>query len=752
MDQYLWPYYQKDMAEGRITKESAMELLECLWINNVQVVEIKLNPVMAQGADGFAQFLDVCVGGTDAGGLDATNELSYLLLESLRPLQLVGVDGCVRIHANTPDAFLHHVAECIKDGKGYPKLCNDEMVIPFYLANGATFAEANDWVISGCCENRLINRETHVTGNGIINYGSCVEMTFRNGKLKVLKDIQFGLQTGDPRNWKSYDEVWKAFCAQVLHLGKHVLLVHYIAMAMKPRYSASPATSMLSDIAMEHCRDLHTHGEYFPGGLDHSCFEAIGKGTAIDSLAAVKHLIFDTKKLTWDQLLTAMEANWEGHEAIRQMCVNAPKYGNRIEWVDHVGYEIETVILEFLNKHPKPHNQCFILRQIPVTFHVPLGKVTWATPNGRKASEYLNEGISPSHGMDVKGPTVSLNSMARGRNRSYREKGGDLINMKFSPASLAGEEGTRRLMHIIRTWSSLKHWHIQFNIFNKETLLAAQKDPEKYQGKTAIVTGSARGIGEGIAMVFAREGANVVINSRKAAECARVVDKIKARGGRAIAVGADVSKKSDVTALVDETIKQFGAVDILVNNAGIEGHPCLTQDLSEEQWDRVLGVNLKGVFLCCQAVIPQMMKQGKGRIVNIASTAAIRMTFFGSLDYTVSKHGVAGLAQHLAWELADSNVTVNTVCPGGVQTPLMEAGTTPEYREMTVKRLIPLGRFCTIEEIGEAVSFLASDRAAMITGQMLGVDGGILTGFGENMRAVVRKRMADMQAAHSEKH
>ena len=395
MDQYLLPYYQKDMAEGRITKESATELLQCLWINNVQVVEIKMNPVMAQGADGFAQFLDVCVGGTDAGGLDATNELSYLLLESLRPLQLVGVDGCVRIHANTPDAFLHHVAECIKDGKGYPKLVNDEMVIPFYLANGATFQEANDWVISGCCENRLINRETHVTGNGVVNYGACVEMAFRNGKMKVLKDIQFGLPTGDPRNWKSYDEVWQAFCAQTLHLVKNVLTMHYIAMALKPRYFASPVASMLSDIAMEHCRDLQSHGEYMPGAIDHSCLEGIGKATAIDSLAAVKHLIFDTKKLTWDQLLTAMEANWEGHEAIRQMCVNAPKHGNGIEWVDHIGYQIETVILEFLNQHPKPHDQCFILRQIPVTFHVPLGKVTWATPNGRRPTSFSPRASRP---------------------------------------------------------------------------------------------------------------------------------------------------------------------------------------------------------------------------------------------------------------------------------------------------------------------------------------------------------------------
>ena len=266
------------------------------------------------------------------------------------------------------------------------------------------------------------------------------------------------------------------------------------------------------------------------------------------------------------------------------------------------------------------------------------------------------------------------------------------------------------------------------------------------KGKTAIVTGSGRGIGEGIALVLAREGANVVVNARKAEECEGVVKKIVSLGGKAIAVAADVSKKAEVTAMAAETVKQFGAIDILVNNAGIEGHPCLTKDLSEEQWDRVMSVNLKGVFLCCQAVIPQMMKQNKGRIVNIGSTAGIRMTFFGSLEYTASKHGVAGLNQHLAWELADSNITVNTVCPGGVQTPLMEAGTTPEYREMTVKRLVPLGRFTTIEEIGEAVSFLASDRAAMITGQMLAVDGGLLTGFGEDLRAVVRKRMEAMKA------
>lgn len=267
------------------------------------------------------------------------------------------------------------------------------------------------------------------------------------------------------------------------------------------------------------------------------------------------------------------------------------------------------------------------------------------------------------------------------------------------------------------------------------------------KGKTAIVTGSARGIGEGIAVVFGREGANVVVNGLTAESCNETVKKIMDAGGRAIGVGADVSKAADVDAMVGATIKQFGGVDILVNNAGIERTPCLLHEMSEQQWDLVLGVNLKGVFLCCKAVLPSMIAKGKGKIVNIASTAGIRMTFFGSADYTASKHGVTGLTQHLAWEVADHHINVNEICPGGVMTPLMEQGSTPEFRENLVKRLVPLGRFCNLDDIAEAAVFLASDKSDMITGQLLAVDGGLLTGFGEDLRPIVRKRMADEKAA-----
>jgi NAD(P)-dependent dehydrogenase (short-subunit alcohol dehydrogenase family) len=267
--------------------------------------------------------------------------------------------------------------------------------------------------------------------------------------------------------------------------------------------------------------------------------------------------------------------------------------------------------------------------------------------------------------------------------------------------------------------------------------------------KVAIVTGSGRGIGEGIAMVLAREGARLVIVDMNIDDARKVVKKIEAGGGKAIATRTDISKKADVDAMAAETLKAFGTIDILVNNAGIEATPCLAHEMPEAQWNRVLGINLTGTFLCCQAVLPTMIANKSGRIVNIASTAAIRMTFFGSVDYTVSKHGVAGLTQHLAWEVADHRITVNSVCPGGVLTPLMEQHTTAEFRDQVDKRLIPLGRMCTIEEIGEAVSFLSSDRAQMISGQMLAVDGALLTGFGEDLRPIVRKRMAEAKAAKS---
>ena len=239
------------------------------------------------------------------------------------------------------------------------------MVIPFYLANGATLKEALDWCVSGCCENRIPNRETNVTAGGGINYGSITEMTVRNGKLKVLHDLQFGLQTGDPRSWTSFDQVWDAFKAQMLHLADHVLIQQISRHAIEagPFCRAADLDAARSrDEGMP--RPAHAR-PVFRGRHRSLDLRGDRQGTAIDSLAAIKHLIFDMKTLTWDELLAAIEANWEGHEATRQLCLNAPKYGNGIAWVDAIGFDIERTLLEYLHAHPKPHGQVFLLRQHP---------------------------------------------------------------------------------------------------------------------------------------------------------------------------------------------------------------------------------------------------------------------------------------------------------------------------------------------------------------------------------------------------
>ncbi len=491
MDQYFYPTYKKDVQEGRITPEAAQELFQCLWLNTMQSTESQMSPAMAKGRQGFSHHETVTIGGQTTDGLDATNELSYVLLESTRPLKCSYPELGVRIHANTPDKFLHAVTEVIKDGKGSPKMINDEFMVPWFMANGLEMKESLDYAMSGCSESRLPNRETGKTGNSCINYGAVLEMTLRDGRMKFHKDEQFGLKTGDPRAFKTYDDVWNAFKMQLENAIKHCMIQVYKALELKPKYIAAPLTSLMHDLAMEQGRDIHTHGdEYFPGALDASCIDGIGGfATCIDSLAAIKHLIYDTKKLTWDQLLEALEKNWEGREAIRQTCLNAPKYGNGIEWVDAIGYDIQRFIMEYARAHPKPHGQSFNLRIIPVTFHVPAGAVTMATPNGRPAGQYLSDGIAPSHGCDTKGPTVTLQSIARATCHIYKEHREDLINMKMAPANVSGEEGTRRLMQLIRVWCTQKHAHIQFNILNKQTLQDAQKNPEKYRDLVVRIAG-----------------------------------------------------------------------------------------------------------------------------------------------------------------------------------------------------------------------------------------------------------------------
>ncbi|MFA7425306.1 MAG: pyruvate formate lyase family protein, partial [Desulfosarcinaceae bacterium] len=250
---------------------------------------------------------------------------------------------------------------------------------------------------------------------------------------------------------------------------------------------AFPLGSALHDLCMEHCLDLHT--PQIPGGIDLGYFECIGYGTVIDSLSAIKRLVFEEKKLTMAQLIQAMEANFDGYEDVRHFLMNVPCYGNNTPYADEIGKAIDRAAVQFAHKYSRELGVHLDLRYVPFTSHVPFGRVVSATPNGRKAWSPLSDGSSASHGADNNGPTAILLSNFNTKNYDYRERAARLLNIKLSPKTVAGEEGTAKLVSFLRTFCDLKLWHIQFNIINRETLLAAQKDPEKYRGLIVRIAG-----------------------------------------------------------------------------------------------------------------------------------------------------------------------------------------------------------------------------------------------------------------------
>ncbi len=487
IDQYLYPFYREDIEQGRLTSDEALELLECLWIGMARNVEIYTTAGDLSYTEGYAHWEATTIGGQTKEGRDATNELSHLMLQSKREFPLNYPDLAARIHAQTPDSFLHAVCQTIKEGTGFPKLFFDEEIIPLFLAKGAETDEANDYSIAGCTEAKLLNRDGVTTGCAWANLGALVEMVLHDGRVKFAGDERVGVATGDPRGFTCFDDLWNAFRLQAENMMKHVFIQQYVADTLKSKYIASPLCSMLHDLCMKECKDMHAgpvDGALYLGFVD-----TLGFGTAIDSLAAIKKLVFDEKKLTMAELVEATDADFQGKEAIRQMCLNAPKYGNGDAYADSIGHDIEELFIHLTRRHKSAFGGELDVRYVTITAHIPFGAVLGATPDGRKAGEPVAEGVSPSQGADRKGPTASLRSVASTRCGGYKERAARLLNMKLTPSAVAGRDGIPKLMSVIRTACDLKMWHLQFNIINSQTLIEAQKNPEKYRNLLVRVAG-----------------------------------------------------------------------------------------------------------------------------------------------------------------------------------------------------------------------------------------------------------------------
>ena len=488
MDQYFYPFYEKDMESGVLSEERAIELLECMWVGMAEFIDMYISPTGGAFNEGYAHWEAVTVGGQTPEGRDATNDLTRLILKSKREFPLHYPDLAARIHSRSPESYLWDVAETIKDGSGFPKLINDEEIVPLYVSKGATFAEALDYAVSGCTEARMPNRDTYTSGGAYINFAAAVEMVLRNGRMKKYGDAVLGLETGDPRAFSTWEQFWDAYVRQHLLFLKTAFTQQYIINNLRARHFAQPMGSAMHDLCMKHCIDLHQ--PQIPEGINLGYFEYMGLGTVVDSLAAVKKLVFEEKRLTMDELIAAIDANFEGYDDVRAMLRSAPCYGNNDPYADEIGRAIDRISVEYGGKYSMRdlgmHND---VRYVPFTSHVPFGKVVSATPNGRAEWFSLSDGSSASHGADVNGPTSVLLSNCNTKNMGMRDRAARMLNIKFTPKSLEGEQGTEKLVALIRTFCDLKLWHVQFNVINRETLLAAQKDPQKYRNLIVRIAG-----------------------------------------------------------------------------------------------------------------------------------------------------------------------------------------------------------------------------------------------------------------------
>jgi len=487
MDQYLYPYYKADLKAGILNEDQAIELFECMWVGMAQFIDLYLSPTGGAFNEGYAHWEAVTIGGQTKDGRDATNELTYLILRSKREFPLHYPDLAARLHARAPERYLYEIAETIKEGSGFPKLINDEEIIPLHLAKGATFEEIYDYAVSGCAEIRMPNRDTYTSGNAYINFASALEMVLYNGKTKLTGDEVIGLETGDPTQFTEWEQFLSAYLQQQTNHIKHAFIQQHTIINLRNKHFATPFGSAMHDLCMENCVDLHT--PVIKGGINLGYFEFMGYGTVVDSLSAIKKLVFEDKKLTLQEIIDALQVNFKGKKDIQAMLKNVPCYGNNDNYADSIAQLLDRAAQEFAKKYSAELGVHLDLRLVPFTAHVPFGKVVSATPNGRMEYTALSDGSSASQGADINGPTAVLMSNFNSKNYGYRERAARLLNVKLTPNCVAGEEGSKKLVDFIKTLIDLKLWHIQFNVINKDTLLAAQKNPENYKNLIVRIAG-----------------------------------------------------------------------------------------------------------------------------------------------------------------------------------------------------------------------------------------------------------------------
>lgn len=480
-DQFMYPYYKSSIEDGSITKEEAQELLECLWIKFTEIMRA-YNYECAKYYAGFSISENLVVGGCDKNGKCSVNELSYMCLDAEDHTTLPQPNLSVRFCRDMPEEFLYRAVEVVSKGRTKPEFFNDEVAIVNLMRDGVSMEDARNYSISGCVEAVPPHCDGE-TNAAMSNIAKALEFALNDGKDR-LNGIQVGPKTGDPRNFKSIDDVIDAFRIQVeWYVDKMVEALNIIEKVHAVHYPL-PYFSLLLDDCCEKALDVTAGGARY----NFTGPQAVGFADCANSLAVIEKLVFEDKRLTMEQLISALDNNFEGNEVLRQICINkVPKWGNDEDFVDQFGVKVADIYCNAVSKYKNTRGGVFRPGIYSVSGNVPAGMAVGATPNGRFATTALADGIGVQHGTDKKGPNAITRSCSKLNHESIGN--GTILNEKFTPKLLENRQGKEALCSLIKTYFEEGGWHIQFNVVAADTLREAQKDPEANKSMIIRVAG-----------------------------------------------------------------------------------------------------------------------------------------------------------------------------------------------------------------------------------------------------------------------
>ncbi len=482
MDQYLYPYYEHSRREG-MTLEDALEITECLWLKFNQLVYLR-NSNSARYFAGFPIGFNVALGGQKEDGSDASNELSYLFLQAQSHLLLPQPNLSLRIYKDSPAELLEAASRVIGQGSGMPQVFNDEAVVPALMAHGVSHKDAMNYAIVGCVELTTHGNALAWSDAAMFNLLKALELTLNHG-VDMLTGEKTGLDLGALTTYETFEELETAYAKQIDYFSDRMAECVSQVEKMHEKLLPTPFLSAVIDDCLARGRDVTQGGAHY----NFAGVQAIQAANLADSLAAIKALVYDEKKLSREELLHALQTDYEDAPLIRAMLLNkAPKYGNDVDWVDALGVKWVNYFADGLKKYKNGRGGIYQMGLYTVSAHVPMGQNVGASADGRRAKDPLADGgVSAMYGRDTNGPTALLQSVAK--LPFEKASNGTLLNMKFLPQFFKTDTGIQKFVELLRSVCRLGISHIQFNVLNEKDLRAAQKTPEQYRSLTVRVAG-----------------------------------------------------------------------------------------------------------------------------------------------------------------------------------------------------------------------------------------------------------------------